>query len=401
MRDKSRPSTAPSIGWYKDHGKGNRIRRTPRGPPLDPWEQWSTPMRLDLLRCPVDHSRLRPDASRGGLVSSAGRFYPVIEGVPVMLTSERPDQLRSDELAFTRRAIEDANAGRVVELPDHLKPGSELMAFVRAWVARTSGLLYVGDAATRMRKPPIPRLTMPCPGQEGMKPAALLLDIGSGWGRWSIAAAQAGYQVIGLDPRLESTVMSKRLAESMGVEVLFVCGDALALPFADGAFDAVWSYSVLQHFSVEGLKMAVREVARALTPEGLFRTQMLNSGGIRSRQYLRARGSRTVLKPFEPPYFSVDEMARIFGADFEDVRISVDQFFTQAQVTDWSLFSLRSKAIVAASMVATAIGKMIPGSVRWSDNVFVSSRKPRQAYDSAVGASNLSTSRYDGDSLSK
>jgi SAM-dependent methyltransferase len=60
------------------------------------------------------------------------------------------------------------------------------------------------------------------------------------------------------------------LSHSVGVDLhkpFLVCS-ATALPFADNAFDAVWSYAVLEH--VPQPELALREMRRVLKPNGLL-----------------------------------------------------------------------------------------------------------------------------------
>jgi SAM-dependent methyltransferase len=76
----------------------------------------------------------------------------------------------------------------------------------------------------------------------------------------------------------------------MNVEADFLVGDARFLPFADSAFDTVFCYSVLQHFSKENARMSLDEVARVLKKNGVTLIQMPNKYGI--RQYQQHRPSR-------------------------------------------------------------------------------------------------------------
>ncbi len=55
------------------------------------------PKLLEILVCPVTHTRLRYDAEKQELISeAAGLAYPIRDGIPIMLQDEaRP--LKSDE----------------------------------------------------------------------------------------------------------------------------------------------------------------------------------------------------------------------------------------------------------------------------------------------------------------
>jgi SAM-dependent methyltransferase len=93
--------------------------------------------------------------------------------------------------------------------------------------------------------------------------SARVLDAGCGTGGFirSLQAANRGWQVTGLD----LSPMACRLArERTGVEI--VEGSITALPFADGAFDAITTGDVIYH--VEDVAAALREFARCLKPGG-------------------------------------------------------------------------------------------------------------------------------------
>jgi ubiquinone/menaquinone biosynthesis C-methylase UbiE len=68
-----------------------------------------------------------------------------------------------------------------------------------------------------------------------------VLDVATGTGNVAIRAAQAGADVVALDITPESLAAGRREAESLGVELDWVEGDAQALPFGDDEFDIVTS----------------------------------------------------------------------------------------------------------------------------------------------------------------
>jgi ubiquinone/menaquinone biosynthesis C-methylase UbiE len=85
----------------------------------------------------------------------------------------------------------------------------------------------------------------------------LLLDVGSGWGRWSVSAGRKGWKVIGIDLSLVAIMAARRAFSNMGLEMSFVCGDARFLTFKENVFRCVFSYSVLQHFSETDAEIAI------------------------------------------------------------------------------------------------------------------------------------------------
>jgi hypothetical protein len=92
--------------------------------------------------------------------------------------------------------------------------GGEVDPVVSYLVGATSGSGYVhliGNLATY----PIPNIPV------GSGDGELLLDVGSGWGRWSVSAARKGWRIIGIDPSLGAILSAKRAFSETGLRSLF------------------------------------------------------------------------------------------------------------------------------------------------------------------------------------
>ena len=108
-------------------------------------------------------------------------------------------------------------------------------------------------------------------GQMGLKPGAMLLDIGSGVGGPArFAANEAGADVTGIDLTQSyvdiATSLSKRT--EMADRTHFVQGSALDMPFADAGFDAAMILHV--GMNLPDKKKLMGEAARVLKPGGVF-----------------------------------------------------------------------------------------------------------------------------------
>ena len=163
--------------------------------------------------------------------------------------------------------------------------GDGVDPYVAELIVGTHGNLY-RRLAQGLPRYPIPHF--PLPSGAGKT----LLDIGCNWGRWSIAATRAGYDAVGVDPSFEAIVAARRIATQLGAPAQYAVADARRLPFADGAFDAVFSYGVLQHFSKSDVARAVDEIARVLKPGGVSWVQMPNAFGARNAYQLARRRFR-------------------------------------------------------------------------------------------------------------
>jgi SAM-dependent methyltransferase len=103
----------------------------------------------------------------------------------------------------------------------------------------------------------------------GLRPGQRLLDVGCGPGRHSVALAQAGLAVTGIDISARFLEIAAAAARTAGVGAAFFEVDARSMPF-DDEFDAV--ISICQGaFGLmgEGDGLVLRRIAEAARPDGL------------------------------------------------------------------------------------------------------------------------------------
>jgi ubiquinone/menaquinone biosynthesis C-methylase UbiE len=95
-----------------------------------------------------------------------------------------------------------------------------------------------------------------------------ILDAGSGNGALSIAFAEAGAKVSGVEIEPELVDIANRQAIACHVSPKFHVYDGKKLPFPDNSFDSVISVSVFEHVDDPG--MYLKEIWRVLKPSGFL-----------------------------------------------------------------------------------------------------------------------------------
>ncbi|HYB94351.1 MAG TPA: methyltransferase domain-containing protein [Vicinamibacterales bacterium] len=341
---------------------------------LDPW--W-----LEHLVCPVDKQRL--EAHADGLRCASGHSYRVVDGVPVMLLREWPQTIslahaslnRAENIGVDTRApdlhleslgISEDEKRRVVELSRQSSAIDPVVAFL---IAASNGLMY-RHLIGALDRYPIP--VLPLPRAEGK----LLIDIGCSWGRWTFAANDAGYAAVGLDPSLGAVMAARRVAASRGSRNRYVVGDARYLPFAEGTFDAAFSYSVLQHFPKTDAAAAITEIGRVLRRGGTAKVQLPTTRGLRCLYHQARRGFREPVG-FEVRYWEVAEIHRVMTKAIGQVTIDVDGYFgIGLQPADRPFMTPTLRAILTASEALKAISRGFRPLVTIADSVFATATRP-------------------------
>lgn len=102
----------------------------------------------------------------------------------------------------------------------------------------------------------------------GIAPGQRVLDVAAGTGNVAIRAAMRGAHVIASDITTENFDAGRAEADANGVEIEWVEGDAQALPFADGNFDAV--ASVFGAIFAPDHQRVADELVRVCRPGGVI-----------------------------------------------------------------------------------------------------------------------------------
>lgn len=334
---------------------------------------------LENLVCPRDHSGLA--YLDGRLCCRDGHNYPVVEGVPVMLVDDARETLNVMSASISHASTGSAGAGNLyletLGINDDERQGILKLAatgsnfvdpVVSYLVAATNGLMYRHALGT-LASYPIPEL--PLPDGDGQS----LLDIGCSWGRWCIAAAHKGYSPVGLDPSLGAILAAKRVAEQLGVSARFVVGDGRRLPFKDKFFSAVFSYSVIQHFSYDDARETIRDAGRVLKPRGVCLIQLPNAFGLRCLYHQFRRHFRQPVG-FEVRYWTPSQLLATFKSLIGNTTLSPDCYFgIGLQVTDIDLMPFLKKNLIRASESFKALSRRFGILTYFADSLWVRTRR--------------------------
>lgn len=89
-----------------------------------------------------------------------------------------------------------------------------------------------------------------------------ILEVGSGTGVLASPLAKGGVEVVSLDNDPKILEMAAVNARVLGVDIKYVFGEALELPFEDGEFAVAFSEGLVEHYSDEEIERLVREHLR-------------------------------------------------------------------------------------------------------------------------------------------
>jgi SAM-dependent methyltransferase len=112
------------------------------------------------------------------------------------------------------------------------------------------------------------------------------LDAGTGSGRYAVAMALHGAEVIGCDISQTGLAVARERADAIP-NLTFKQGSVLDLPFADASFDFVCCAGVLHH--TPSIERGLDELTRVLRPGGKLFLLLYGAGGLRWKQVAALR----------------------------------------------------------------------------------------------------------------
>jgi len=204
-----------------------------------------------------------------------------------------------------------------------------------------------------------------------------MLDIGSGWGRWLLAGAKAGFVPVGLELKLEPAQVARDLLKKVGKKGFVVVADAGKPPFAADSFDVIWSFSVLQHLHRRRAKACLERCAELLKKGGLLAIELPTKFGIRNR-FIRHSQEKEEdnWDSWVVRYYTRQEVNEVVGAKFNDTTIRPHAFGGIGYLpVDLKYVPWKFRLVVLASETLRKICLLIPFLTNWADSWYVFATK--------------------------
>jgi SAM-dependent methyltransferase len=185
-----------------------------------------------------------------------------------------------------------------------------------------------------------------------------------------------GYRPVGIDPSLKGIRAARQVALHFGIQVHYVVADGRYLPFANGTFDQVLSYSVLRIFPRRTPASHLREVGRALRSSGRFLVQMPNCFGIRCLYHQIRRGFREG-HDFDVRYWSAENWPRLSARPWDLLAFLWTVSFRSTQISDVRFLAWNYRTVVYASEALRRISGIVPPLTYLADSLYVEGTKGR------------------------
>ncbi len=244
---------------------------------------------------------------------------------------------------------------------------------VQQQIAATNGIHYI-SAIGKLQKFPIPEIPLP-PVQN----KELLLDIGNGWGRWLVGAGKKGYIPVGIDIRLEFCETARTVLNLNGLNGYTVVADLGELPFKEGVFNVVWSFSVIQHTHKDRFTSCVNHIYRILKKNGYCFLEFPSKSGLWNRigPVKKSAKEKDDYNSWCVRYYSIAEYKRNFIKVFKNFSFKNHSFFGIGVLPndlDY-VVGLKNKIIVSTSLFLSKIASIIKPLKYLSDSIYIKSIK--------------------------
>lgn len=153
-------------------------------------------------------------------------------------------------------------------------------------------------------------------------PGARVVDLGCGWGTFSLALAERGFEVVGVDFSRRSIELCEARRETRDFPRLsFLCADAGETGLPGGEWDVVLAADLFEHLYPEDSARVAREAFRLLKPGGCFSTWTPHRGHL-----LEILKNNEILLSRDVTHVDYKSMGRMRGL-LEDAGFEIEKAY--------------------------------------------------------------------------
>lgn len=172
---------------------------------------------------------------------------------------------------------------------------------------------------------------------------SMILDLGTGRGRFPFLMAEMGMKVIGVDYIADLVKINNKEVKAKGFEgrIRFIEGDVFDIPIADNTIDTVTDFGLLQHLYKEDWQKYASEIDRVLKTNGHVLIVCLSKETPKFYDFSPKDSSESDIEKYGAHYhfFTEEEILKIFGESFEKIKSEV--FFPPKEGEGYLIILLR------------------------------------------------------------
>jgi len=157
--------------------------------------------------------------------------------------------------------------------------------------------------------------------KEELPANAIILDLGTGRGRFALRLVESGFRVIGLDFISHIVERNNDEAKLQGYQgrARFIEGSVLDIPLTDVSVDAVMDVGTLQHLHPKDFALYAKEVRRVTKQGGLYLNISLSKDTPKFFEWYPKKDKQNDYKKYDLAYhfFETGEINTLFRDAFE------------------------------------------------------------------------------------
>jgi ubiquinone/menaquinone biosynthesis C-methylase UbiE len=154
------------------------------------------------------------------------------------------------------------------------------------------------------------------------RPDDRVLDLGCGWGTFTLALAPKVREVVGVDFSARSVELCERRAQDLGIRnASFLQADAGETGLPEQSFDTVLAADLLEHLYPDDSERVTAEAFRVLRPNGRFVVWTPHRG-----HFLEVLKNRNIILRADPTHVDYKSMSRVLDL-LEDGGFDIERAY--------------------------------------------------------------------------